>query len=167
MDTGQELKRLMLAPPRLTLAVAESVTCGRLQARIGAISGASEFFLGGITAYTIAQKVRHLGVDRALAETVNAVSPEIAAQMARGACAFFGSDLALSTTGYAEPVLARGVTHPLAFWALAHRRADNTVVMHEGRVVRPGAARVEMQEAVADAALAALVSYMREIRVAH
>ena len=74
MDTGQELKRLMLAPPRLTLAVAESVTCGRLQARIGAISGASEFFLGGITAYTIAQKVRHLGVDRAQAEAVDAVS---------------------------------------------------------------------------------------------
>jgi nicotinamide-nucleotide amidase len=87
--------------------------------------------------------------------------------MARGAGAFFGSDLALATTGYAEPVPARGVTQPLAFWALAHRRADNTVVMHQGRVVRPGAARVEMQEAVADAALAALVSYMREIRVAH
>ena len=79
-----ELKQLLLQPPRLTLAVAESVTCGRLQARIGAISGASEFFLGGLTAYTIPQKVRHLGVDRALAEQTNAVSPEVAEQMARG-----------------------------------------------------------------------------------
>ena len=32
-----DLKRLMLRSPRLTLAVAESLTCGRLQARIGAI----------------------------------------------------------------------------------------------------------------------------------
>jgi nicotinamide-nucleotide amidase len=87
--------------------------------------------------------------------------------MAEGACAFFGSDVALATTGYAEPVPARGVTQPHAFWALAHRRADNTVVVHQGCVERPGAARVEMQEAVVDAALAALVSYLREIRVAH
>ena len=164
MDTAQELKRLMLAPPRLTLAVAESVTCGRLQARIGAISGASQFFVGGLTAYTVTQKVRHLGVDRALAEQSGAVSPEIAGQMARGACAFFGSDLAIATTGYAEPAPERGVAQPVAFWALAHRRADNTYVLRQGRVDRPQAARVEMQEAVVDAALAALISHLREFR---
>jgi nicotinamide-nucleotide amidase len=159
-----ELKNLLLQPPRLTLAVAESVTCGRLQARIGAISGASDFFLGGLTAYTIPQKVRHLGVDRGQAEQVNAVSPAIAEQMARGACAFFGSDLALATTGYAEPAPDRGVIQPQAYWALAHRRADNTLVLHHGRVERPGATRVAMQEAVADAALTALVSYLRKLR---
>ncbi len=166
MDIGEDLKRLMLAPPRLTLAVGESVTCGRLQARIGAISGASNFFLGGLTAYTIAQKVRHLGVDRAQAERVDAVSPEIAVQMARGACAFFGSDLALATTGYAEPAPERGVAHPMAFWALAHRRADNTFVFRQGRVDRPLASRVEMQDAVADAALEALIGHLRELRAA-
>ena len=110
-----ELKDLMLQPPRLTLAVAESISCGHLQSTIGAISGASEFFLGGLTAYTIPQKMRHLGVDQAHAEAVNAVSAEVAAQMARGAGAFFGSDLALATTGYAEPAPARGAAHPLAY----------------------------------------------------
>jgi len=158
----KELKDLLLQPPRLTLAVAESVTCGRLQARIGAISGASDFFLGGLTAYALTQKVRHLGVERGRAEPVNAVSPEVAEQMARGACAFFGSDLALATTGYAEP--APGVAHPLAYWALAHRRADNSLLLRHGRVERPGAARVAMQEIVAEAALAALLSYLRELR---
>jgi nicotinamide-nucleotide amidase len=164
MDTGQELKSLMLQEPRLTLAVAESVTCGRLQARIGAISGASEFFLGGMTAYTITQKTRHLGVDRTQAGRVDAVSPEIAAQMAGGACAFFGSDLALATTGYAEPVPARGVTQPHSFWALAHRRTDNTVVVHQARVDCPGSTRVEAQETVVDAACAALLGYLRQLR---
>jgi nicotinamide-nucleotide amidase len=159
-----ELKQLLLQPPRLTLAVAESVTCGRLQARIGAISGASEFFLGGLTAYTISQKVRHLGVDRALAEQTNAASPEVAEQMARGACAFFGSDLALATTGYAEPAPDRSVRQPQAYWTLAHRRADNTWGLRRGWVEQPGATRVEMQEAVAGAALTALVDYLREIR---
>ncbi len=164
MDYGLELKNLLLAPPRLTLAVAESVTCGRLQARVGAISGASEYFLGGLTAYTIAQKVRHLGVDRLQAEAANAVSAEIAAQMANGAGAFFGADLALATTGYAEPVPARGVTQPYAFWALAHRRADNAVDLRHGRVNCPGATRVAMQEAVADAAYTALLEYLRRLR---
>ena len=86
-----DLKDLMLSRPRLTLAVAESVTCGRLQARIGADSGASEYFLGGLTAYSLEQKVRHLGVDRAGAEGVNSVSAGVAEQMARGACALFGA----------------------------------------------------------------------------
>jgi len=159
-----ELKDLMLREPPLTLAVAESLTCGQLQAAIGAISGASEFFLGGLTAYSIDQKVRHLGVDRAAAGAVNAVSAEIAGQMARGACALFGSDLALATTGYAEPAPDRGVTAPVAFWALAHRRADNTLLLRHGRVERPGAARTAMQAAVASAALAALLGYLRELR---
>ncbi|HUJ45028.1 MAG TPA: nicotinamide-nucleotide amidohydrolase family protein [Opitutaceae bacterium] len=158
------LKDLLLREPRLTLAVAESVTCGRLQAAIGAISGASEFFLGGLTAYTIAQKVRHLGVDRAQAERVNAVSREVAEQMARGACAFFGSDLALATTGYAEPAPDRGVLQPVAHWGLAHRRAGRALVLRHGRVERPGAARVDMQEAVAGAALQALLNYLRGFR---
>jgi nicotinamide-nucleotide amidase len=164
MNVLRELKPLMLREPRLTLAVAESVTCGHLQAAIGALSGASEFFLGGLTAYTIAQKVRHLGVDRVLAEQVNAVSAEIAGQMARGACAFFGSDLALATTGYAEPAPERGVAHPFAFWALAHRRGKRTLVLRQGRVKQPGAARTAMQQAVAEAALAGLVEYLRQLR---
>jgi len=164
MDLPHELKPLLLRPPRLTLAVAESLTCGHLQAAIGAISGASDFFLGGLTAYSIAQKVRHLGVDRAAAEAVNAVSAEVAEQMARGACALFGSDLALATTGYAEPAPERGVTAPVAFWALAHRRADNSVGLRHGAIEQPGAARTAMQAAVTAAALAALLGYLRELR---
>jgi len=159
-----ELKDLLLRPPRLTLAVAESITCGHLQTAIGAVSGASEFFLGGLTAYTIPQKLRHLGVDRMTAETVNAVSSEVAEQMARGACTFFGSDLALATTGYAEPAPAHNAATPVAYWALAHLRPDNTWLVRRGREEWRGAQRVAMQQAVADAALAGLVKYLREFR---
>ena len=103
-------------------------------------------------------------MDRARAERANAVAPAIAAQMARGAVAFFGCDLALATTGYAEPAPARGVAHPLAFWALAHRRGRRTRVVRQGRVERPGATRIAMQRAVAAAALAELIRYLRERR---
>ena len=164
MNSGPELKKLLLGPPRHTLAVAESLTCGRVQARIGAISGASDFFLGGITAYALEEKVRHLGVDRGAAAAANGVSAAVAEQMARGACALFGSDFAVATTGYAEVSPKDGVATPFAWWAVAHARADGRFVLHSGRLEGPGLARVAMQERVAEQALAELASYLRRWR---
>lgn len=158
------LKPLMLAAPRLTLSVAESLTCGQVQAAIGLISGASGFFLGGITAYTLEQKVKHLGVDRAQAAAVNCVSSEIAAHMARGACGLFGSDLALATTGYAEPSPEQGAAVPFAWWALAHRRRGEDFLVQTGRVECPGETRVAVQAKVTDAVLTALVTYLQGLR---
>ncbi len=145
----------------LTLAVAESMTCGRVQAVIGSESGASEYFLGGITAYTLDEKVRHLGVDRAAASRVNSVSTEVAEQMARGACLLFGSRLAVATTGYAEPSKSDGVTDPFACWALAHREgARHFVAVRSGRIECPGASRTDAQQFVAEAVLAELAAYL-------
>lgn len=158
-----ELKERMLRAPRLTLAAAESLTCGRVQARIGEISGASNFFLGGITAYTLDEKVRHLGVDRAEARRVNSVSAAVAQQMARGACALFRADLGVATTGYAEPSPADGVAEPFAWWAIAHRRRGGSVLTRGGRVECPGAGRVDAQRMVADAVIAELLAYLREL----
>jgi nicotinamide mononucleotide (NMN) deamidase PncC len=61
---SRELPELLLREPRLTLAVAESVTAGHVQSRVAAVSGASGFFLGGVTAYSLEQKVKLLGVDQ-------------------------------------------------------------------------------------------------------
>lgn len=154
------LKHLMLDTPRLTLAVAESMTAGRLQAAIAAESGASEFFLGGITAYTLEQKVRHLGVNRAEAAPVDCVSAEVAWQMARGACALFGADVAVATTGYAEPAPARGFAEPGVYWALCHRLAGGDEARREGVVRLAGTTRTEAQERAAAAVHAALVEYL-------
>ncbi|MBI3885526.1 MAG: CinA family protein [Opitutae bacterium] len=60
MHPSTELKRLLLREPRLTLAVAESLTCGHVQARIGEAAGASGYFLGGVTAYALEEKVKLL-----------------------------------------------------------------------------------------------------------
>lgn len=158
-----ELKELMTRSPRWTLAVAESITAGRLQAQIASVSGASEFFLGGITAYTLEQKVKHLGVNRDMAAAVNCVSAAVAEQMAAGACVLFGSDLAMATTGYAEESPANGVVVPFAWWALARRQAGGTIT-RRGRIERAGLSRVEMQAAVAEAATEGLVSWLRELR---
>lgn len=160
-----ELKALLLQPPRLTLAVAESVTAGHVQARVASVSGATSFFVGGITAYSLEQKVKHLGVDRALAEATDCVAPEIAEQMARGVCRLFGADVGIATTGYAEPSAERGVNVPYAWWALAVRaRSDGAFTLWHGRVECAGASRVQAQTQVADAAVAELVARLQTMR---
>ncbi|HUR56604.1 MAG TPA: nicotinamide-nucleotide amidohydrolase family protein [Opitutaceae bacterium] len=163
----KDLKELMLRTPRLTLAAAESMTCGRVQARIGEISGASEFFLGGVTTYTIDEKVRHLGVSRAEARHVNCVSAGIVEQMAQGVCALFRSDIGVATTGYAEPDAALDVKSPFAWWAVAHRKSRGSgrfVRIATGRIECPGASRVEAQVIVAEAVVGELVAYLWELR---
>ena len=164
-----ELKALMLVAPGLTLAAAESLTCGRVQARVGEVSGASNFFLGGITAYSLDEKVWHLGVTRAAARRVNSVSANVAEEMARGVCRLFRSDLGVATTGYAEPSPADDVAAPFAWWAIAHaprggKDRGRFIRVWSGRVECPGASRVDAQQFVSDAVLTELVEYLRELR---
>jgi nicotinamide-nucleotide amidase len=141
-----------------------------VQARLGAIPGASHFFRGGITAYSLEQKVRHLGVDRAQASAVNCISEAVAVQMARGACALFDADIAVATTGYAEPSVEWNTPQPFAWWAIAHRRTGGTdagtvdFAITSACVDCPGLERVAVQERVADAALAGLIKYLRQLR---
>lgn len=154
----------MAGPPPITLAVAESMTGGRLQALITTEPGTSTFFLGGVTTYTLAQKVRLLGVVREVAEPVDCVSAEVARQMARGACELFGSDLAVATTGYAEPAPARGQAVPCVFWALCHRLPGGELVQNGALLRFPAADRAAAQEAAAAAVYAELEQHLRRYR---
>lgn len=163
MSTAAELKKLLLRRPALTLAAAESLTAGHVQARLAAVSGASEYFLGGVTAYSLEQKVKLLGVSRAHAKAVDCVSQRVAVEMAAGACRLFGADLAVATTGYAEPAPAKKVKVPHAWWALCHRRRGAAVVV-SGLVEVPGADRATVQARVADLVVAELVNYLRGLR---
>ena len=85
------------------MAVAESCTGGLVGARLSAIPGASEAFLGGVIAYSNAAKIRELQVPEALLETEGAVSEAAARAMAAGAASRFAADAALAVTGIAGP----------------------------------------------------------------
>ena len=158
---AEEVRVRLLGPPRRTLAVAESLTGGRLQALLTGVSGASACFLGGVCAYTVPQKARLLGVDAAHATEVDGVSARVAGEMAAGACRLFGADLAVATTGYAEPAPARGVAHPRAWLALAEGGPAGPRVLAERLVEFPGRNRQEAQQAVAEAALELLREFLR------
>jgi nicotinamide-nucleotide amidase len=163
VSAAHEIQKLCLRGPVLTLCAAESLTGGRIQSALTAVSGASGYFLGGVTAYTLDQKVKLLGVNRVAAKKTRCVSAEIAEQMARGAAVLFGSDLAVATTGYAEPSPANHADDPFAYWALAHRLTARRWHLATGRIACPGMSRTQTQDAVASAVLAELASYLRTL----
>jgi nicotinamide-nucleotide amidase len=86
-----------------TVAVAESCTAGLLAGRLTERPGASEYFKGGVVAYSDEAKTELLGVDAGLIERHGAVSPEVAEAMADGALERFGADVVCSVTGIAGP----------------------------------------------------------------
>ncbi len=152
------------------LCVAESVTIGHLQALIGGQSGASDFFVGGITAYTLAQKVRHLGVDPDEAATTNCVSPAVCQQMARGACRMFQANLAIATTGYAEPSPDQRIVTPFAFMSIYQGGlVDKEVVAKRieytetDRWLDRGVLRQRCQQFIAETAIEALHEFLNHI----
>jgi nicotinamide-nucleotide amidase len=85
------------------LAVAESCTGGGLGARLTAIPGASDCFVGGVIAYADAVKIAQLDVPPATLEAHGAVSEETVRAMAEGAARRFSVDCALAVTGIAGP----------------------------------------------------------------
>jgi len=156
------IKPLMQSHPGLKIAVAESLTGGRLQARITSESGSSEYFVGGLTAYTLEQKVTLLGVDRTTAEACNCVSAEVARAMARGVCALMKTGIGVATTGYAEPDPAQGVREPKAHWCVCHERADGPMFV-DGYAEFHGLDRAAAQDAATEAAFSSLKKYLESL----
>jgi nicotinamide-nucleotide amidase len=86
-----------------TLAVGESCTGGLLSHRLTQVPGSSEYFLGGVVAYSNSAKQALLGVDELTLTEHGAVSAETAKEMARGARSAFLVHVGLSVTGIAGP----------------------------------------------------------------
>jgi nicotinamide-nucleotide amidase len=87
----------------LTLATAESCTGGLVAARLTAVPGSSDVFLGSVVAYADEVKVAQLGVPREVLERHGAVSAETAEAMAAGVRSRLGVDVGISVTGIAGP----------------------------------------------------------------
>lgn len=121
----------LLHEKKQTLATAESITGGLIAHRICRVPGASDYFRGGIIAYTDEIKHKELQVPLAILAEHTAVSESTARAMAEGARQRFGVDLAVATTGFAGPT--GGTTRDpvgTAYVALAHAKGTE-VVRHQ------------------------------------
>lgn len=97
-----------------TVAVAESLTSGLIASRLGAATDASEWFRGGITAYSSQVKFSLLGV-----ASGPVVCASCAEQMARSAARLLGADVAVATTGVGGPGPQEGQPAGTVFIAVA------------------------------------------------
>lgn len=113
----------LLLDAKETIAVAESVTSGHLQAALSMADFAQQFFQGGITVYNVAQKFKHLNVEPIHALSCNAVSKQVAVQLAFGAANNFSSSWGIGVCGYAAPVPELEISKPYAFFAIVHAGA--------------------------------------------
>jgi nicotinamide-nucleotide amidase len=112
------------------LGLAESCSGGLLAARVTNLPGSSDYFLGGIVAYTYEAKEELLGVDGKLLEEKGAVSPEVAEAMAIGALERFDADVAVSITGIAGPT-GGSEEKPVGYVCFNARLADGTSIARD------------------------------------
>jgi len=103
-----------------TIAVAESVTSGLIQHALSSIPDASRFYQGGITAYNVAQKYKHLHVEPIHALATDCVSAQVAEEMSLHVCNMFNSDWGIAVTGYATPTPESG-NRLFAYFSIAYK----------------------------------------------
>lgn len=94
---------VMLRSKGKTVATAESCTGGYIAHLITSMAGSSEYYKGGVVAYTNEIKANVLGVNVADIEQYGAVSEPVVRQMAEGVKRLTGADCAIATSGVAGP----------------------------------------------------------------
>ena len=99
----EETLREIMHARGLTLATAESCTGGLVSDRITNVSGSSEYFPGGVVAYSYEAKASLLGVSWDTLNAHGAVSEETVLEMARGTRKLFNADIGISVSGIAGP----------------------------------------------------------------
>ncbi|KMQ68939.1 damage-inducible protein CinA [Chryseobacterium sp. FH2] len=91
-----------------SVSIAESVTSGLIQLSFSQMPNASLFYKGGMTTYTLPEKVKFLNVNRIEAKENDCVTQNIADTMALNIAKSFETDWGIAITGYATPVRNSG-----------------------------------------------------------
>jgi nicotinamide-nucleotide amidase len=87
----------------LRLSVAESCTGGLVASKVTEVAGSSQWFVGGVIAYSNELKERLLGVDPGLLAEFGAVSAPVVRAMADGVRKCTGTEVSVAVTGIAGP----------------------------------------------------------------
>ena len=102
-ETLEQKVAELLVKANARVAVAESCTGGLLSHKLTNVPGSSDYFLGGVVAYSNSAKMDVLGVQANTLRQFGAVSEQTAKEMAEGVRNLLKADFGLSTTGIAGP----------------------------------------------------------------
>ena len=141
-----------------TVAVAESVTGGKISSMLTTVAGSSDFFIGGIVAYSNRIKVQELAVSPKVIAEMGAVSREVAVFMAEGIKKRFKTDIGLGITGCAGPDPLPPAPVGLVFVAISTEEGTRC----EELVLQGG--REEIREKSVDSALGLLLFELEKLQ---
>ena len=113
-----------------TIATAESCTGGLVASRLTDFAGASNYFNGGVVAYTNEIKKSVLRVKAETLENFGAVSCQTALEMAANVREIFNSTFGLSTTGVAGPSTSEGKPVGTVFIAIVGENLSDVREFH-------------------------------------
>jgi nicotinamide-nucleotide amidase len=125
-DTMASVVGYLLQKQEKNLATAESCSGGLLGHKITSVPGSSNYFRGGVIAYSNELKEKFLGVDTALLARYGAVSSAVAKAMAHGIRTKTSADIGLSVTGIAGPTGAT-LDKPVGTVFIGLSTADTTI----------------------------------------
>ncbi|KRA32593.1 MULTISPECIES: CinA family protein [unclassified Nocardioides] len=142
---------------RATVATAESLTGGRVAARITNVPGSSRVYAGGVVSYQTPVKINVLGVPAETVAEHGVVSAECARAMAEGVRRLLGTTYAISTTGVAGPERQEGKAVGTVYVGVA---GPDGVQVQE---LALDGERAAIQDASVDAALSALAAMISSV----
>lgn len=140
------------------ISVAESVTSGLVQLAFSQMPYAQEFFEGGMTTYTIDQKVDKLEIDYEEAKVMNCVSKKITEHMAVNVAKQFRTHWSIATTGYCTPVPESG-NDLYAYYAISYK---GNVVLSERIELNPSVRSLEAQNYFTECVLSSLICVVKK-----
>lgn len=148
MELEQEIGELLKAK-KLSLSTAESCTGGGIAALITSVPGSSDYFNGGIVAYSNEVKMSLLHVSAETLERYGAVSRETVTEMAKGAMKTLKTDCAVATSGIAGPGGGTPEKPVGTVWIAAAYKDEIVTMKQEGDDGRAG----NVQKAIRNALL--------------
>ena len=128
----------LLKEEKLFLSTAESCTGGGIAVLITSIPGSSEYFNGGIVAYSNEIKMSLLHVSAETLEKYGAVSRETVTEMVKGAMKTLKTDCAVATSGIAGPGGGTPEKPVGTVWIAAAYKNEIVTMKQEGDEGRKG-----------------------------
>lgn len=147
MKLEEEIGELLKAK-KLSLSTAESCTGGGVAALITSVPGSSEYFKGGIVAYSNEIKTALLHVSAETLKKHGAVSRETVTQMVKGAMNTLKTDCAIATSGIAGPDGGTPEKPVGTVWIAAAYKNEIMTMKQEGDCGRAGNVQKAIQNAL-------------------
>jgi nicotinamide-nucleotide amidase len=92
-----------LKQQNLTLAIAESMTCGMATDKLSGVKGISDVLRGSVVCYTPEVKIKLMGIKKSMIDRYTCESMEVTTELARKLSKLMPADIYAAITGLASP----------------------------------------------------------------